>query len=327
MRATIIGATGFIGRRLSEVCLCRSEQITALVRDPRAAETLKKLGIHAVIGDLADEDAICRACAHADVVFNLAGLLGGWGASERDLEAVNALAPGRVVRCAADARAERVIHVSTAGVSGPLPRVVAAAEDYPPQPMTAYQRTKLAGEEAALFEHFRTGMPLTIVRPAFVYGPGDSRKLSLFRAVARRRFVLVDRGSSRLHPIYAGDLVEGLLSAAAHSPGKAEIYILAGPRPVTVRKLVETIAWALAVPAPAFSAPKCVLMPMAGTAELAARLLHIEPILTRSRVDLLSANYAYCTDKARRELGFRALVDLPTGVKSTAEWYREKGLL
>ena len=327
MKAAIIGATGFIGAHLSETCTGRGDRLSVLVRSPSAGEELKEKGIEVVLGDLNDEEALRRVCARADVVFNLAGTLGGWGVPSDELESVNARAPGRVVVCAAEAGAAKVVHVSTAGVTGPLPDGVFAGEEYPPQPATDYQRTKLGGEESARSAHERCGIPLTIVRPAFVYGPGDMHKFSLFRAVARKRLVLVDGGRTRLHPVFVDDLVEGMLCAGARGPGAGEVYILAGPCAATVRKLIETIAWALAVPAPSLGLPRSLLLGLAAAAELGGRMLGFEPPLTRSRVDLFSTNYAYCTDRARRELCFRPVTDLPVGVRMTADWYRKKGML
>ncbi len=327
MRTTVIGGSGFIGRRLCEACLRRGDEVAALVKEPEVASELTERGISVVTADLSDRDAVRRACTDADRVINCAGALGRWSTSDRELEFVNATAPGLIVRCAADAGARRVVHISTAGVSGPLPDGVLADEDYPCRPVTAYQRTKLAGERIALEQHAATGIPLTIVRPTFVYGPGDMHKFALFRSVARRRFVLVDHGTSRLHPIYVADLIDGLLTASARASGDGDIYILGGPSPQTIREMAESIARSLAVSPPGASMPKSILYLAATAAETIGRIVGREPPITRSKVDLMSANFAYATDRARNQLGFRPIVEPTAGMGLTVDWYRRKGLL
>lgn len=327
MKIAVIGATGFIGRHLCDTCIGRGDSVSALVRSSQSEEELRNKGISTVMGDILDEAAITRTCSGANMVFNLAGALGKWNTPLQELQQVNAYAAGLIVRCAAKAGVDRVVHTSTAGVSGPLPDGILATEDDLPHPITEYQYTKLGGEHQAQEASHETGMPLVIARPAFVYGPGDMHKFSMFKTVAAGKMILVNHGISRLHPAFVDDVVEGLLLAAERAPGSGETYIIAGDSPATICRLVTEIAGALGVPAPKISMPDDVLIPLAFAAEMMGRVVGKEPPLTRSRVKLLSENYAYSIDKARRELGFKPVVDLAQGVRLTAEWYRERGLL
>lgn len=327
MRAAVMGASGFIGRHLCRALVERGDSVSALVRSPEAAHSLATMGVGPVIGDVMDREAVRRVCSAADVVFNVAGVLGRRDVALEEMERVNAQAAGEVVRSAAEARAGRVVHISTAGVSGPLPSDVAAAEDYPCAPKTYYQRTKLAGESEALKAHDDTGIPLVIVRPSFVYGPADLHKLSLFRAISSRRMILVSGGVSRLHPVFVGDLVSGMLSAARNAAGSGETYILAGESPVTIADLVASIAAELGVRPPRLSLPAGLLFACARISEAAAARFHFEPLLTCSRVELLSENYVYSIQKARTDLGYNPLVDLREGVSRTVRWYVAHGFL
>ena len=326
MNATVIGGAGFIGCRLCEVLVSRGDSVTAFDKSPIRPE-LTRQGVTPILGDLLSENAVCLACHGTDAVFNLAGALGRWRTPVQELESANTVAPGFLVTCMASMAAGRVIHVSTTGVTGPLPDGVDASEDYPPNPVTDYQQTKLAGEQAAINAHKEAGVPLVIVRPGFVYGPGDRHKLSLFKTIAKGRMILVNEGKSRLHPTFVDDLVEGLIVASEKAPGNGEAYNIAGPRPVTTRELVETIADAVGVPRPQKSLSEGTLLRVAGIAESIGRILHREPPITRSRVKLLSESYACSIEKARRELGFEPKVDLTEGIRRTVEWYRRQGLI
>ena len=113
-------------------------------------------------------------------------------------------------------------------------------ENTPCHPVGSYQATKLAGEQQLLEEATGSGLPVVIARPSFTYGPGDTHKLALFRAVKKKRFAFVGGGRGILHPLFIDDLVAGIqLCAVVGQAGQA--YILGGERPVTVREQVNEL--------------------------------------------------------------------------------------
>lgn len=325
MNITVIGANGFIGRRLCEVCVKRGDSVNAMVRNPNTTADLKSMGAAVHIGKITDKDALIGVCVGADIVFNAAGALGKWKTSFEELDLINTYGAGLVVRCSAEAGAKKVVHISTAGVSGPIPVNTAGTESYPIAPVTDYQRTKLEGERAATVTYMETGVPLVIVRPSFVYGPGDLHKLSLFKLISSGKMIYINNGISMLHPVYIDDVISGLLTAGERAPGEGDIYIIAGGRPVTTRELIIDIAHALSAPVPKFSLPSSILMPAARLMELAGMVVDKEPPLTRSKVGLFSENYIYSIDKAWNDIGYRPLIDLPEGIRRTADWYLTHG--
>ena len=141
------------------------------------------------------------------------------------------------------AESSRLLHLSSAGVLGPLPRhdqLAHVDEAAPLAPSNAYERSKALGEHFAR-EFALAGLPLVVARPEFVYGPGDIHVLGLFRTVQRGLFFYVGNGGNTCHPTYIDDLVEGLL-LCLRLGAAGETYQITGPRPVTFRELAETIA-------------------------------------------------------------------------------------
>ena len=319
-RVLITGATGFVGRNLARALLARGCHVTVLVRDPARLDTS---GARVVTGDLADPDSFERFDAPFDVVFNCAGLLGSWDTKAADMQAVNANGPVTLAhklsqppRC--------FVQVSTVGVSGPLTEL--GDENTPCHPVGPYQATKLAGEQQLLQEAASSGLPVIIARPSFTYGPGDTHKLALFRAVKKRRFAFVGGGTSILHPLFIDDLVAGIqLCAVVGQAGQA--YIIGGERPVPVRELVNEIADAVDVPHPRLSLPVPLARLAATVFELAGNLTNRPPPLTQSRVTLMSSNYGYSIAKAQSQLGYAPSVDLTTGIRRTVAAYQETGLM
>lgn len=323
MRVLVTGATGFIGRSLVARLLSRGNEVRVLAR--QATDGVFDSAVQVAAGRLEDLPSLRAAVAGVDVVYHCAGLLGKWGMTEQQLRVVNAGGVENILTACLDSPVRHVIHLSAGGVTGPVP-VEAVDETYPCLPLTAYERTKWEGERVALDMVGTHGLPVTVARPTFTYGPGDLHKLPLFRAVAKRIFAFVGDGESTVHPVYIDDLIDGLERCAQTEPA-GRVYILGGPRPVTKNELIRSIAKSLGVPVPRIHLPVLPTTVAAASLEVICKVLPLTPPLTRSRVFMLSRNWGYSIERARRELDYRPRVDLEEGIKRTAAWYREQGHL
>jgi nucleoside-diphosphate-sugar epimerase len=169
-----------------------------------------------------------------------------------------------------------------------------------------------------------TGLAVVVARPAWVYGPRCPRTRRLFRTIEKRRFMMFGDGRTLRHPLYVSDAVRGLELCAETDNVTGQIFILAGERPVKIQDLVRLIAEVLEVPPPTGHLP-VVLGRMAGVAlQSAFKPLRQEPPFSRRSMDFFLKNNAYNTGKAQRELGFRPMVDLRTGVTKTVHWLRDQ---
>ena len=271
-----------------------------------------------------DRLAVCDACRGVDIVFNLAGRLGQPRATKQEMRLANVSAVMTLLEACQESSVRQVIHCSTPGVVG---MVGIAPECLPYRPAGTYERTKCDGERLALIYHRNGRVPVSVVRPDFVYGPGDLHKLRLFQAIKDGRFRIIGRGSSLLHPTYVEDAINGFLLVMNNPTAYGEILNIAGPQPVTVAELAGTIADALGVSlsrtrVPAFAAKLAAL----GT-EAAAVVLRRQPILTRYQVNFFTRDHASDISKAQQMLGFEPQIALSEGIGRTVEWYRREGYL
>lgn len=324
MRVLVTGATGFIGRSLVGRLVSRGHKVRALVRETSNIEDLDPEAEKAT-GDMTDTESLRKALRGVDMVYNCAGLLGKWGGKEEKLYAVNVAGVRNLLIACLSSRVQHVIHLSAGGVTGPVPNEP-VDEKYPCHPSTPYERTKWEGEQAALEMAGKDCIPLTVVRPTFTYGPGDPHKLTLFRAVRKGIFAFVGSGASTIHPVYIDDLLDGLELCAAKEPQRS-VYIIGGERPVSKKELISVIASCINVPSPRIFLPVGPTMGAARALEMVCRVVPLEPPLTRSRVLMLSKNWGYSIEKAKRELGYCPRVSLDDGLKRTARWYQENGYL
>jgi nucleoside-diphosphate-sugar epimerase len=168
-----------------------------------------------------------------------------------------------------------------------------------------------------------SGYELTVVRPAWVYGPHCPRTLKLFKTIKKGRFFFVGDGSTLRHPIYIDDMVAAFEVTAVHQQAPGHVFIIAGPRAVTLRELVDQIAQTLGVPAPAMRIPQWLILPPVFLLEIAGKILKRDVPFSRRSLKFFSGNTAFSTVRAEVQLGYRAQVELADGLRSTHDWFRE----
>ncbi len=315
-----------MGRHLAASLLSRGGRVRIVTRSEaeRVAEPLP--GAEYIQGDLGGDGPWERALAGAEKVFHLASFVREAAPADEEFRRVNVLGTERLARAAACAGVSRFVHVSTTGVHGNV-EDPPADEDAPIRAADIYQKTKWEGEEALRRVSGETGLPITIIRPAGVYGPGDARLLKLFRLVQKGRFVMLGDGKTLFHPVHVSDLVRGIILAAESEAAAGRTYIIAGEKPVTLTELVERISAALGVQAPKLRFPAGPVLILADIVEGICRPFGIEPPLFRRRVEFFTKNRAFTWRRAEAEIGYRPQVALDEGLATTAGWYREKGWL
>lgn len=287
----------------------------------------KQLGMELSIGDITDKDSVKEAVKDVELVYHLAAVLRKVALPERVYWDVHVGGTRNVLEASTQENVDRFVHCSTVGVHGHIANPP-ADETYPYNPGDVYQKTKCEGEKLAL-EYFREkGFPGVVVRPCGVYGPRDTRLLRLFKFIYHQKFVMIGRGDVSYHLTYIDDLVDAFELCGQKKEALGEVYIIGGNESPSLNELVEAIAKALSVPVPRKRFPFFWPVWLASwICEAACKPLGVEPPLFRRRVDFFRKNRAFDISKARKELGFDPKIDLETGIKITADWYKKEGWL
>ena len=172
------------------------------------------------------------------------------------------------------------------------------------------------------------GLQTVVIRPAPVYGPGDTRLVKLFKLAGRDRVVLLGSGKPHYHMIYIDDLVEAFRLAGSTDGIAGEAFIIAGAERPTLEDLVHRIGRITGHPQQqVVKLPAGPLLLAGDLCERLCRPFGISPPIYRRRIEFFVNNRAYDTTKAATLLGFRAQVSLDDGLARTAAWYRAQGLI
>lgn len=323
-RIVITGSTGFIGAHLVRRIQELGVKVRVLVRPSADVAHPRGKKVELFYGDLCDAASLNGLCKGVDQVFHLAGTQ-QFGLSECQFLDINVGGTQRLLQQAIHNGVRRVVLVSSGGIhhndcGEPV------HEGSPLRSRDIYHESKIKAEAIAR-DLFRTDPGcLTIVRPGAVYGPGDRRLLKLFRALIRGYFVMIGPGTTRVHPVYIDDLVDGLLRAGSES-GRGETFLLSGPDFLSLREWVSVIARAAGVAPPRWVIPAKPVCIAATLCESFCRLFGVAPSLNHRRLGFFLNHRSYDLTKARALLGYQPCISVKEGAYRTLEWYKGQGWL
>ena len=322
--ALITGATGFVGGHLSALLASQGWQLRALVRSTSDSTRLRALGVELYPGGLFDRDAVLRATDGAEVVFHLAAVTGL--RTEKDFDRANVEGTRNVVAAARSASnpPRRLVYLSSYAACGPSEPDRPRAATEAPRPMTAYGRTKLAGEEIVR-SLSGTGTASVVLRAPPVFGPGDHAFLPYFRV---RRYGVAPAPAGRdrqIHRIYVEDLARALLHAADAPSG---IYPVADPTVYRWSAVVDAMARELGKHPVRVRIPARLVRAAAGAAETVGGWLGRATVFNREKADEMLAPAWVCDLSGSDALLPRDEVTrLDEGISRTVRWYTRQGWL
>lgn len=320
----VTGATGFTGSVLVRRLLGLGAKVRAIARrDP--PEALRSLPIDWIQGQVYDPSVVRGAVEGVHYIFHVAAAYRAAGVANEVYELVHVTST-KLLAGAAAAQKEfcRFVHVSTVGVHGHIDRPP-ANEDYRFAPGDIYQRTKAEGE-LWLREHApRLGLPFTVIRPAAIMGPEDTRLLKLFRMATRVIFPILGFGKCLYHLIHVDDLCEAMLIAAVHPAAAGEPFIIGNTEPIRLVDMGRLIARTLGYPFVPVRIPAWPFFAAAAVCEAVCKPFGLEPPLHRRRVAFFTKDRAFDTSKMRTRLGFTPRYDNERGIVETAKAYAAKG--
>ena len=287
-------------------------------------ESLTGLGpeVSAIHADITDGAAMKEIIAGCDILVHTAAILDG----DTDLmHRVNEKGTEVVVGAAAEAGAGRLVHVSSNAVYGIAHRTD-ITEDMGPSPSRqAYSASKAEGEATAQRIARDSDLPLVVIRPAGIFGPGANYfSASFFKRGKRRPVVFVGKGGGAMYCSYVDDVADLIATAAVHSDAEGEVFNCVIDPPPTQREYMA--AWSrlsghesyLGIPMPLAKLGGWMVKPFARKGsylrELNANLDYIDRYV---RID---------ASKAKRLLGWAPRYSLEEGVAATVPWLREIGL-
>jgi dihydroflavonol-4-reductase len=306
MKVFLTGGTGFIGGTVARQLRERGDEVVCLVRNPEKATALTGLGCETVAGDLSDRKVIANAMAGCEAAIHAAAVyeVGIPESQHAAMYAANVTGTENALGAAKDAGVGKVVYVSTVGVFGDTHgKTVDETYENPETDFTSYyEETKLEAHKIAK-RMAGEGLPVVIVQPGGVYGPGDTSQVAdlLEEFFAGKLFMLplADLGICMAH---VDDIAGGILLALDKGrPGEA--YVLSGPK-TTMRGAIEAVAKVSGRKAPKRDLPTPLLKALTPIGPLIGKLMGQPPNLREIISSGDGVTFWASYDKAAKELGY-----------------------
>ncbi len=296
----VTGGTGFVGQHLLRMALAAGFDLRALTRGWKPPED----EISWIDGALDRPESLLKLCTGADAVIHIAGLISGTKAA---FDSVNVGGTAAMIDAARKAGVRRFIHISSLAAREPE--------------LSDYGRSKAKSERLIA----ASGLEWTIIRPPAVYGPGDRETLELFK-MARRGFVALPP-KGRFSLIHVEDLCRLILAAVDEPETVSETY-----EPDDGREngwghdhFARTLGRIYGKRATTVSMPKLV---MQGASRIERLLRRKKAKLTADRVSYFChPDWVVNAEHRPPSALWTPEVRTATGLKQTADWYREAGWL
>lgn len=328
MAVLVTGASGFLGGRLAEMLAQLGEQVTVLVRPQADLQHLSKLGhnqLRIVRGSLTDEEQVLRAVQGVTHIFHCAAASTDWTSIEVYRES-NVRGTEVLLRAARQVSGlKRFLHVSTTDVYG-YPAVPCDENGQLQAVGLPYNETKILAEEAVWRAH-QEGVPVTVIRPATIYGPRGTVFVADIAALLQKgQMAYVNGGRSTGGFVYVDNAVDAMLAAADRSGTLGQAYNLSDDTQETWRGYVEALAGGLGCKPPWIDLPLRAAMALAGAMETTHRFFKPHsgrPMLTRHAVCLLGRDQEFPISKLRAAIGFVPRVCLAEGIERSVAWVRK----
>jgi 2-alkyl-3-oxoalkanoate reductase len=312
----VTGAAGFVGQAIVRRLLADGGRVRGLVHpgDPAAAELRWQAGhdrLEIVEADVTDRDAVDRACDDVRRVFHGAAMVHAWAPVE-EYRRVNVDGTRNVAEASFLRGIERFVHVSTSDVFG-LPRAGEVLTERSPYREwdEPYPDTKIEAEMWLWRFHRERGLPVSVINPGWVYGPGDKAFFPSLAAAIRDRSMTFWKRDLWLPWTYVDNLADACALIAGHPDAAGQGYLAydgdGGP---TLQEVCAEIAAAIGCPPPRRHVPMKVAL---AAARLTQRFARGEPLLRT--VDVKAFGYEWRFSNAKlRSLGWTPRVATADGM-------------
>jgi dihydroflavonol-4-reductase len=322
MTVLVTGGTGLVGGTIVDALLQRGVNVRVLARDPERASDLAARGVQIKAGDILDQASIEAALQGCRVLYHAAAIYEVDLPDKKRLLQTEIAGTEHALKAARRCGVERVVYTSSAITIGEVSGSI-GNENTPHRGHfhSAYEEAKYRAEQVAL-EHARQGLPVVLVNPAMVYGPGDLKPparglLNILNGVYPGIY------AGALSFVYLDDVGEGHLLAAEHGqPG--ERYILCD-RHFSLPEWYGTAARLAGARLPR-RFPVIVAGAYARLSSVTAKFSGKPALLSYESFKTAAYGFRVDGSRARQELGLRHL-PFKEGLRRTINWYWSHGYL
>lgn len=320
----VTGANGFVGSRLCRRLLSDGYHVIAGIRDGCDGTLIEDMQLEYRFGDITKPETLPEMVHDVDYIIHNAGVVKA--KDPRRFLDVNKQGTRNILDAAQkNERLKKFIYISSIAAVGPSKPNRPLTEDSPAHPITAYGRSKLAGEEEILKDVDKINS--VIIRPPAIYGPGDREMFTFFQILNNRIKPYLGNPKRRLQLVHVDDLVLGVAKALETNTKSGSIYFIAGSVSCSYAALIRHLRDAVDRVSLPIYIPGWLVRLIAFVSEKSMKAFGKSPMFTVEKANEILSDWEISIEKAKRELGFESGIAFPKGARETVYWYREEAWL
>jgi nucleoside-diphosphate-sugar epimerase len=306
MKYFLTGATGFIGKRVAQQLVQANHEVIAIVRNPTRAKDLADLGVTLHSGDITNKESMRVPMQGVDGICHIAGWykIGASAKAKAEGEQINVLGTKNVLEVMQELQIPKGVYTSTLAVfSDTGGRLVDETYRFNGEHLSEYDRTKWVAHYEVADRMVAAGLPLVMVQPGLVYGPGDtSNARTTFVQYLQRQLPMIP-SQTAYSWAHVDDIARAhILAMAKGQPG--ESYIIGGPAHTLVEAL-EIAEEITGIPAPKIKASPAMMKAMSSLMGVVGKIAPLPEMYDPELLRILAGvTYIGDNSKAKRELGY-----------------------
>lgn len=335
MKVLVTGASGYLGGRLCHVLLRQGHSVRAFVRPTSDLSCLPPStddgALELAYGDVTDYQSLLAACSGCSVIFHVAALVEPWLPKPSRFFSVNVGGLKNVLQASQEAKTiEKIIYTSSFFALGATDGYVADENQIHSEKFfcTEYERSKAVADKIAL-QAAKEGLPIVMVYPGVIYGPGKVTSGNMVAQLMIERFNgrlpgYIGNGNDKFSFSHVDDVVAGHVAAMDKGrPG--ERYLLTGEN-ASFKLVFDMAAIITETKRPWFTIPLWVIEAYGWVSVFFSRITGKLPLISPPTVYVLRHEWAYSCDKARVELDYKPR-SLKDGLGEVLPWLKSLGLI
>lgn len=319
--AVVTGGTGFVGSHMVDLLLSKNYKVRCIVRKSSNLRWLKGKDVEIYDTGLFNKEGLKEVLQDADYLFHVAGVVRS--KDKKGFYTGNVDTTKTLLEVISNVNKEikRVIIVSSLTACGPAVNGVPCSEEMVPNPITTYGKSKLAEEKVA--KSYMDKIPITICRAPAIYGERESDIYAMFKSFQKGLMTLVGFNKKKLSLIHGRDFVNGLYLASQSDKAKSEIYFISSEEIYDWDQVSDAMERAIGKKAVRLRIPHFLIYTIGAISHF-INYFTSKPAtfnLEKAR-DFVQDNWTCDVSKAKKDIGYKQLISLDEGMKSTVEWYR-----
>jgi nucleoside-diphosphate-sugar epimerase/predicted dehydrogenase len=326
-KVLVTGAGGFLGRRLCKALVNEGYRIRVLLRKLSKEKPFIDLGAEIHYGDIRDPKTLKEAIRGTDFVIHAAAAQDGdW----EEFDQTTIKGTEQVFAFSREYGVKRIVYISSMSVyqASGIPPGKIITEDSPlenrPQLRGFYTWSKLQAEEIAKSEiHRNDGVPIAILRPATIFGPGGPVFSPLVGiSVFDKFFAILGKSGMILPYVYIDNLVDAILLSLEHENAVGKIFNVVDDGCITKRDYVRRVKKALFPKSVSIMFPYWFVYLGVFFQEIVFKIFGKEPVLTRYRLSSASSDVVFSNEKIKSDLRWSPKISMTKGLETSFNWYR-----